>query len=286
MRNPTRRNRNIGTGKQGHGQDNRMVIPEPWQDGLVFYERLQNPVVVNRRVHGLLLRFVVEPVRDGFFHAATPNEISTVLAWLPKEDLEGLRLMVLRQPTQKQQVLRSVWGRLMYFAEPAKGCNGPGVCLEAQPLEPLHWSKSLVPEDVRELRRLEADGHRIRVGRRSTEILASPTSLRSTILYRTLLHEVGHWVEWLQAVERPTQDLELDDPRRIKLLRDFDARTTSSKEDFAHRYATEKAEQMRERGLIPFDRIDESESMKAEGLQPEWFLSMAESSLVQEEASD
>jgi hypothetical protein len=194
--------------------------------------------------------------------------------------------MVLRQPTQKQQILGSIWGRLMYFAEPAKGCRGPGVGLDAQPLEPLHWSKSLGPESVRELRRLEADGHQVRTGRRSIEILASPTSVRSTILYRTLLHEVGHWVDWLQAVVRPTHGLELDDPKCIQLEREFASRTTSSKEDFAHRYATEKAQEMRERGLIPFDRIDAAESMKAEGLQPEWFISTATSTLVQEEESE
>jgi hypothetical protein len=38
-RDPRRRNRNIGAAKQGHGQDNRMVIPEPWADRRVFYER-------------------------------------------------------------------------------------------------------------------------------------------------------------------------------------------------------------------------------------------------------
>ncbi|WP_405564755.1 hypothetical protein [Polaribacter sp. Asnod6-C07] len=29
MLNPTRRNRNIGTAKQGYGQDNKLVVPYP-----------------------------------------------------------------------------------------------------------------------------------------------------------------------------------------------------------------------------------------------------------------
>jgi len=31
-RNPTRRNRNTGTAKQGHGQDNRHRLPRAWAD--------------------------------------------------------------------------------------------------------------------------------------------------------------------------------------------------------------------------------------------------------------
>ncbi len=38
--NATRRNRNIGTARQGHGQDNRMVIPSNWQDLRRYWKRL------------------------------------------------------------------------------------------------------------------------------------------------------------------------------------------------------------------------------------------------------
>jgi hypothetical protein len=54
-REPTRRNRNIGTSKQGHGQDNRMVIPSRWPDDRVYFEVLRNPVPVVRRAGGVLL---------------------------------------------------------------------------------------------------------------------------------------------------------------------------------------------------------------------------------------
>jgi hypothetical protein len=48
--NSQRRNRNIGTAKSGHGQNNRMCIPKHWADGHLFYERLENPVAFSRMV--------------------------------------------------------------------------------------------------------------------------------------------------------------------------------------------------------------------------------------------
>ena len=44
--NPTRRNRNIGTAAQGHGRYGGLWIPGP----LNFFERIQNPVWVQRTV--------------------------------------------------------------------------------------------------------------------------------------------------------------------------------------------------------------------------------------------
>jgi len=39
-----RRNRNIGTDKSGHGQNNRFKIAHAWADDRMFYEKLENPV--------------------------------------------------------------------------------------------------------------------------------------------------------------------------------------------------------------------------------------------------
>jgi hypothetical protein len=38
--NPTRRNRNIGTAKSGHGLDNSLVIPSPRYESWVFWQNL------------------------------------------------------------------------------------------------------------------------------------------------------------------------------------------------------------------------------------------------------
>lgn len=48
--NPVRRNRNVGTKAHGHGQDNRMEIPERAEDERLFFERLQRPVTLTRCV--------------------------------------------------------------------------------------------------------------------------------------------------------------------------------------------------------------------------------------------
>lgn len=47
--NPTKRNRNIGTKKQGHGRDNRLVIPQAWPEDRIFWEVLRSPVLVTRQ---------------------------------------------------------------------------------------------------------------------------------------------------------------------------------------------------------------------------------------------
>ncbi len=44
--NPTRRNRNLGTAKAGHGLDNRLVIPASRNDPRRYWERLRDPVSV------------------------------------------------------------------------------------------------------------------------------------------------------------------------------------------------------------------------------------------------
>jgi len=38
MKNPIRRNRNIGTAKQGFGQNNKLKIPSPFGTLQAFYE--------------------------------------------------------------------------------------------------------------------------------------------------------------------------------------------------------------------------------------------------------
>lgn len=52
-RNPIRRNRNIGTSRQGRGADNRMVIPSLFRyEERDFCERLVNPREYSFEVHG------------------------------------------------------------------------------------------------------------------------------------------------------------------------------------------------------------------------------------------
>ncbi len=55
-----RRNRNIGTSKSGHGQDNRLTIPESWADDRFFHKKLNNPVSLELEVHENQVTTLVE----------------------------------------------------------------------------------------------------------------------------------------------------------------------------------------------------------------------------------
>ncbi len=76
----------------------------------------------------------------------------------------------------------------------------------------------------------------------------TPESARHTLLYRTMLHEIGHWVDWKEKVEIPADHggdwLALSDA--------YFARPDSEREAFAHRYADTMAKQLTAAGKIPF----------------------------------
>lgn len=266
--NPTRRNRNIGTAKQGHGQDNRLVIPTGWPDDRVFSEVLVDPVVVPRSVGGSELTFLVEAPREGSFHACTVEDVCWVLQFVPPVHLNGIDLIVLRQPTRKQELLRPVWGRMGYYAALGRRAEGrrwwgPAIFLEAQTGRPIRWSASLSPDSEAELERLRADGHAVTRERRGWRIEPTPASIRETQLHRTLLHELGHWADWYEAVVAPARDL----AEREHLARVFRTRSHRTKEDFAHRYAAEVVARVARLGRQPSD----VERMRADGLDPAWF---------------
>lgn len=263
--NPTRRNRNIGTAKQGHGQDNRLVIPQGWPDDRVFWEVLRDPVAVSRTVGGSSLTFLVEPPRADSFHACTIDDICSVLSFVLPEHLNGIDLIVLRQPTRKQELLRPVWGRLAYYAAAGR-YSGTAIYLEAQSGRPVKWSTSLTPDDQAELERLRADGHIITKEKRGYRIDNTLQSIRATQLHRTLLHELGHYVDWLESVVKPNRKLE-DVAARDRIVQAYKAKPHRMKEDFAHRYAGEAVKRV---PRLAAPHVDVN-GMKAEGLDPAWF---------------
>lgn len=261
--NPTRRNRNLGTAKQGHGRDNRLIIPKGWPDDRVFWEVLRNPVAVRREVGTSDLTFLVQPPREGSFHACTIDDICHVLAFVPPDHLDGIDLIVLRQPTRKEQSLKPVWGRLAYYAVAGR-YSGTAIYLEAHTGNPSKWSLSLTPDDTAELDRLRADGHGVTKEKRGYRLDHTPQAIRSTQLYRTLLHELGHYVDWLESVlNRPYVDDEAEDER---IRRAYETKPVRAKEDFAHRYAAETGKR------VPrFAPLLDHEGLRAEGLDPAWF---------------
>lgn len=254
-RNPTRRNRNIGTAKQGHGQENALVIPDR-SGGAHWLDKIGDHQVEDRVIANRPVRFVTEKHSLNCIHPCTVADLVRVLESLSQSDWAGLNTFVFRQPTRKQLILSPVWGRLLYYTEisTAKGrtiAKGPTIFLDAiEPDKTMTWSTSLDPDDTEELQRLWEDGHEVRREGRKYHITVSANSARATQLYRTLLHEVGHWFDWLTKVEEPfSRGEELE-----KLERTYFARPKSEREAFAHRYADTQRASLEAIGRIPFSQ--------------------------------
>lgn len=273
-RNPTRRNRNIGTAKSGHGQNNRMTVPELAHGDHLFWERIDSATEVSRTVSGRGLRFFVQPTRADCIHACTVDDIARLMSNIPAADREGLETIVLRQPRRKEQALASVWGRLSYFAELVNRrgdvlYSGPAIVIEAvNPSEPLKFGKSLSLDDAAELERLTSDGHKLRPGDRNHTIDPTVESCRATQLYRTMPHELGHWVDFLEKVQHPATTLGPDE----EALERYHSRPKREKEHFAHAYGERLREHLVSIRAIPFDRELDREQIKRDGLRLQDFI--------------
>lgn len=251
--NPARRNRHAGTAAHGHGADNDLRIPGSRHRGGSFHEQLGRFVPVRRSPGGREIVFLVQATGPGYHHPCGIDDICAVLSACPAADLAALDLVVLRQPTRKQRILNPVWGRaLAWFETP--GHSGSAIVLEAMDGKPYRWGRSLSVEDSRELERLREDGREIHATRRGFEIRPSAPSLRHTVLYRTLLHELGHLVD-----------------RRDRTEQAWSSRAARAKEDFAHRYARERLAALRLDGVVPFAAGVDHDRLALEGLRIEWF---------------
>ncbi|MAG92940.1 MAG: hypothetical protein CMJ48_04235 [Planctomycetaceae bacterium] len=250
-RNPNRRNRKIGTAAQGRGQDNSLTIPQNWRDTRIYWEKMSDCRKVVREVYGTPISFFVQPPKPGFIHACTPDDVAGVLSLLPPGDVRGIGAVLLRQPTRKQALLSPVWGRLGFCVDVGP-YQGAAIVLEAfNTDEPIKWSKSLGPDHQKELQRLERDGHHITATKREYVIRVSPESLRAGILYRTLLHEIGHWVDWTRSVEIPPLRVADETTWESREAR-YASRPQREREDAAHRYADQMSAELYARRSIPF----------------------------------
>lgn len=255
--NPARRNRNIGTPKQGHGQNNRMVIPQHPGSHQWRTDRIGPHEKLIHEVNGEKITFIVEHPNGGCEHACTVEDVLFMLSHIPSSDWAGLSTFVFRQPTRKIRIIDPAWGRLYYFADlrfshSRARWSGPALFLEASKVnEVIKWSASLDRNNATELERLRADGHGIeRIG--GNYIISTRIDAVRTTQLRTLLHEIGHWVDWLEKVISP----DARGGNFSELLDLYFSRPKSELEAFADRYADHWQEVLRSQGVIPFDRID------------------------------
>lgn len=202
--------------------------------------------------------FFVEPPSGDFRYACTVDDVARLLAGVPLDDWAGISAIVFRQPTRKQDLLQPVWGRLVFDAH-VPCVTGSAIHLDAQdPRQEIRWSPSLVPDEQKELSALADEGHRVAKSRRWWSIRPTLDSTRTRQLYRTLLHEIGHHVDWRRA----TPEL-------------YFRRPLQERERSANRYAMTLRIELERRAAVPFDRIRDEDAMRADGLDPGWFPAMA-----------
>jgi hypothetical protein len=211
-------------------------------------------MVQNREV-----QFIVEDTREGFVHPCTVNDLCRILGAVPAIDWEELQTFLLRQPSQKQLLIDPTWGRLAHSADIGQPGQphlhrGPAIVLEAVTSSvSFKWDKSLSPSATRELERLKSDGHHVEDSGRYFIVSGDTTAARATQLYRTVLHEIGHWVDWLDRVERPSR---MSGKSFADLTDAYWARPNQDREAFAHKYADRMRSRLTLDGGIPFDRIE------------------------------
>ncbi|MGI4870615.1 MAG: hypothetical protein ACRYFX_05485 [Janthinobacterium lividum] len=237
MHNPVRRSRNIGTTRQGAGRDNKLVIPQPCQTAKNFYERLGKYEKIERIINGHSFLFVIEQLREHSKHACSVEALEEVIRQIPVADLGELKFIVLRQPKRKEERMSLVWGRLIYSYD-FEGEVYPAILIEAVDYRlKIKWGSKLSLAEQAELEKLRADGHDII--RNGNYFIAEYDieSVRNTQLYRTLPHEFGHYVQYLEVVVRPgneDESLKVWEARHDKYCRIAQV----EKERFAHAYAT------------------------------------------------
>lgn len=251
---PERRNRNIGTKASGHSKLNDMRIPESWRDkhGKVslYYERLEIAHVHGATIGESHLQCLYENPHNGYSYGCSLADVIQVLGLAAQIAPAMPNIIAFRQPTRKQQQQFPVWGRFLYFAEFGK-YEGTAIVLEAQKLGALlKRSKSMTLDERAEFERLVSDGHSFVETKRHFEAELTEGAVRNTKLYRTLLHELGHLNDYHQKVldERTALDPDQDVAASI-----YFSRPTSEREVFAHAFAEQIGQSLRNAGEIPLD---------------------------------
>lgn len=256
MNNPTRRNRNIGSSKQGHGHNNKLVIPQPGDTLLEYYERFQEYAISDIVVGKGKITVIKEKLKHGYYYSCTPQDAEKILSNLPPEDIAELKYIVFRQPKRKENVLQPVWGRLIYSLQFKNDC-GAAIIIEAvNESEWYRFPKKHSIEDALEFELLKEDGLSFEEGKKDFIATIDRNLVRNIQLYRTLLHEVGHYSHYLTVVERPgTEDESMNkwEHRNNEYFRI----PRREKEDFANRYAKKMKTELLHSQTIPFERIEE-----------------------------
>jgi len=253
MRNPTRRNRNIGTENQGFGQNNKLKIATPYGELKSFYERLENYQKESRIINGHEFLFITEQTRENSVHSCSINDLERIIQNIPSQDYGELKFIVRRQPKRKEEIISPVWGRLIYSYE-FENDYCPAIILDAIDVtKKFKWSKKQSIEDQKEFERLLNDGHVFEESKR--EFIAEFTieKSRNTQLYRTIIHEFGHYVHYINSTFVSDEE-NYDEKERLEDI--YFSLSKSEKEKYAHKYADELKSKLESQKIIPFEPFE------------------------------
>jgi hypothetical protein len=81
-----------------------------------------------------------------------------------------------------------------------------------------------------------------------------------------LIHEAGHWIDYLANVVVPARE----NPN-VDYLGAYHERPNSQREAFAHRFSDEWRDELTRRREIPFPRRFDEDRLRKDGLDPDWF---------------
>jgi len=231
MRNNIRRNRNIGTSKQGYGQNNKLKAGDSFVEKLIGY-RKQKVVIKN---HEFL--FIEEKLQAGFQYSCSVDDIAACLNFVPECDYGDLKFIIFRQPKKKERILEPVWGRLMYSFE-FENQFYPAIIIEAfRPGDKIKWPKKLSVTQSIEFNLLLDEGHRFTDQGKYYEVVLEFNAVRNTQLKRTIFHEIGHYVHYLTVVEWQENENESFEEWKNRYNSYFSI-SQREKESFANRYAS------------------------------------------------
>lgn len=218
----------------------------------LFYERIDPAYFAEESVCGFELKLFYELPSEGFAYGCSPPDVLKVLRASAPSISSLPDMLAFRQPSRKQRQLKPVWGRFLYFAE-FGAHKRTAIVLEAQEIgAAIRWPKRMSLDDQAELDRLRADGHVFNETKWTFDTLLSAQSVRSTILYRSLLHEIGHWAQYHEEVldTATALDAEYDIAREL-----YFSKPSSEREVYAHKFAERLAADLRSSGAIPFEPL-------------------------------
>jgi hypothetical protein len=121
---------------------------------------------------------------------------------VPEKDLAGIEVIILRQPKEKEEIFSNCWGRLIYDFSYNNGIT-PAIVIEAVDItKNIKIKKSdITPFIKNETEMLKSEGHEIVINNGNIVVKSSLDAVKKTQLYRTLPHEIGHYVYYKNGLD-------------------------------------------------------------------------------------